>query len=246
MIKKGYEDVRITHRLSMPLSLDENSHTNPIKFYNGDELIYSQGAAYNEIDIKSDSTIPVGNGYMNDGKLINKPMDFTYKNAIGLESLHNILLSIMFPENFYPANRFNLKRVDYNFLYQFMSKYPQESDFPYYGSKYEDDYCKFLMFGGTKKAIDRNVRIFNRIGEAYGFLVDMAYIVDFEKKIEFVLGAVIYVNENEILNDGVYEYETIGYPFMRDLGKVFYNYEAQRPRTYKPDLSKYNWKLWQE
>jgi hypothetical protein len=173
-------------------------------------------------------------------------MDFTYKNAIGLQSLHDILLSIMFPENFYPAHKFNLNKIDYNFLYQFMSKYPQESDFPYYGGKYEDDYCKFLMFAGTNQSIDRNIRIYNKIGEAYGFLIDMAYIIDFEQQIEFVLGAVIYVNENEILNDGEYEYETVGYPFMKDLGQVFYEYELTRPRAHKPDLSRYNWKLWTE
>jgi hypothetical protein len=72
----------------------------------------------------------------------------------------------------------------------------------------------------------------------------MAYIIDFEKKIEFVLGAVIYVNENEILNDGLYEYETVGYPFMRDLGRVFYEYELKRPRAHHPDLSRYNWESW--
>jgi hypothetical protein len=74
----------------------------------------------------------------------------------------------------------------------------------------------------------------------------MAYIIDFEQQIEFVLGAVIYVNENEILNDGEYEYETVGYPFMKDLGQVFYEYELTRPRAHKPDLSRYNWKLWTE
>jgi hypothetical protein len=102
------------------------------------------------------------------------------------------------------------------------------------------------MFAGTNQSIDRNIRIYNKIGEAYGFLIDMAYIIDFEKEIEFVLGAVIYVNENEILNDGEYEYESVGYPFMRDLGQVFYEYEVNRPRAYKPDLSRYNWKLWTE
>jgi hypothetical protein len=94
-------------------------------------------------------------------------MDFTYKNAIGLQSLHDILLSIMFPENFYPANKFNLNKTDYDFLYQFMSKYPGESDFPNYSGKYQDDYCKFLMFAGTNQSIDRNIRIYNKIGEAY-------------------------------------------------------------------------------
>jgi len=246
MITKGYKDVRITHRLELPLTLEQNKHTNPMKFYYGNDLVYEQDSVYNTVEIKSDTPIFIGKGYMQDGLLINEPMDFTYKNAIGLKSLHNVLLSIMFPENFFPANKFNLNPIDYNFLYQFMSKYPQESDFPYYGGKYNDDYCKFLMFAGTNKNIERNIRIYNKIGEAYGFLVDMAYIIDFEKNIEFVLGAVIYVNENEILNDGVYEYETVGYPFIRDLGQLFYDYEARRQRVNQPDLSRYDWKLWVE
>ena len=173
-------------------------------------------------------------------------MDFTYKNAISMASLHNILLKIIFPETFLPNQRFQLSKSDYQFLYQYMSKYPRESDFPYYGAKYTDDYCKFLIFAGTNQKIDPNIRIYNKIGQAYGFLVDIAYIIDFEKKIEFILGAVIYVNENSILNDGIYEYETVGYPFMRNLGQLFYDYEINRHRKYQPDLSKYNWKLWTE
>lgn len=246
MIRKGYKDVRITHRLSLPLTLEQNRNTNPMKFYYGNDLVYEQDTVYNEIEIKSDSSIFIGKGYIQDGQLINEPMDFTYKNAIGLESLNKVLLSLMFPQNFFPADRFNLNKIDYNFLYQFMSKYPQESDFPYYGGKYEDSHNKFLMFAGTNQNIDRNIRIYNKVGEAYGFLIDIAYIVDFEKNIEFALGAVIYVNENEILNDGLYEYETIGYPFMRDLGQVFYDYEVNRARKHLPDLSRYNWKLWVE
>ena len=245
MIKKGYKDIRIAHRLSVPFTVEQNKHTNPMNFYYEGNLVYEQDTAYNKNEIKSDSPIFIGNGYMKEGQLINEPMEFTYKNAIGIESLHNVLLSIMFPENYYPSNRFNLNKLDYNFLYQFMSKYLQESDYPYYGSKLEDSSGKLLMFAGANQNIDRNIRIYNKIGGAYGFLIDMAYIIDFEKKIEFVLGAVIYVNENEILNDDVYEYETVGYPFMRNLGQIFYDYEVNRPRTHTPDLSRYNWKLWE-
>lgn len=245
LIKKQYRDVRITHRLSLPLSLEENRRTNPMSFYYGDTLVYLQEEQINEIEIKSDQKILLGEGFIKDGELVNEPMDFTNKNAIGLESLHKMLLTIMFPENFFPHEKFHLNKIDYQFLYQFMSKYPGESDFPYYGDKYNDDYCKFLMFAGTNKSIDQNIRIFNKVGEAYGFLIDMAYIIDLEKKIEFVLGAVIYVNENEIFGDDNYEYESIGYPFMRELGQLFYEYEVNRPRSHAPDLNMYNWKAWE-
>lgn len=244
--KKGYDDVRITHRLSIPLTTEENRCTNPITFYNDDSVIYSQDLECNQSEIKSESPIFIGKGYMKDGVLIQEPMEFTYKNAIGLQSLHDILLSIIFPQNFTPNQQFNLSKNDYDFLYRYMSMYPAESNYPYYGSKYEDGYCKFMMYGGEGNNLGEDIRIYNKVGEAYGFLIDIAYIVDFEQKIEFVLGAVIYVNENEILNDGQYEYEALGYPFMRDLGRIFYEYELGRNREYRPDLSRYNWKKWEK
>jgi hypothetical protein len=52
-----------------------------------------------------------------------------------------------------------------------------------------------------------------------------------------MLSAVIYVNENGILNSGAYEYKTIGFPFLNDLGNTIYNYEAKRKKICSPDLS---------
>jgi hypothetical protein len=38
--------------------------------------------------------------------------------------------------------------------------------------------------------IPANIRIFNKIGSAYGFLTDAAYIVDYQEGIEFILAAI--------------------------------------------------------
>ena len=54
-----------------------------------------------------------------------------------------------------------------------------------------------------------------------------------------MLSAVIYVNKDGILNDNVYEYDSIGWPFMYQLGQTIYQYELQRPREFKPDLKKF-------
>ena len=76
-----------------------------------------------------------------------------------------------------------------------------------------------------------------RVEAAYGQLVDVAYIVDFDKKIEFFLSAAIYCNSDGILNDDKYDYDTIGFPFMKQLGEVLYQYELGRKRKIDPDLS---------
>jgi hypothetical protein len=81
------------------------------------------------------------------------------------------------------------------------------------------------------------MRSFSKEGDAYGFLIDAAYVVDFDNKIEFMLSAVIYCNADGVLNDDKYDYDEVGLPFMRNLGRLLFEYELSRPRTYTPDLS---------
>ncbi len=239
LYKKGYKKLRIVHRLSSPMSYEENHYTNPVRFLYQDKVIYQQPLRYDTLDIRSELPIFLGTGYIQGDSLINGPMNFSTKNYIPLQSLHKMLQTIIFPEAFAPNERFQLRDDDYRFLWKYMSMYPRESDFPFYGDKYEDAIGKFLMFGGTKENVDDNIRVFNKIGGAYGFLIDNAYIVDFKKGIEFFLSAVIYVNDNNILNDDHYEYDSKGFPFMRHLGWTFYNYEMNRHKKYKPDLNKF-------
>ena len=54
-----------------------------------------------------------------------------------------------------------------------------------------------------------------------------------------MLSAVINTNTDAIYNDGKYEYKTIGYPFMKELGQMIYKHELKRNRKFRPDLSDY-------
>ena len=121
-----------------------------------------------------------------------------------------------------------------------MSQYPTESVYPQYADEpqtYWPAYCKFLLFGAEKNKLPDNIRIFNKPGDAYGHLIDAAYIVDFKNKIEFFLSAVIYCNSDGILNDDKYDYDNIGKPFMKNLGELIYDYELKRIYKNRPDLS---------
>ena len=104
---------------------------------------------------------------------------------------------------------------------------------------YPDGYVKFLMFGGSARDIPPNFRIFNKVGDAYGFLTDAAYIVDFDNGVEFLLAATVYTNENATFNDNQYEYDEIGLPFLRELGQAIYELELERERPARPDLSRF-------
>ena len=152
-----------------------------------------------------------------------------------------MLRSVLFPEAYSDKQQFDLTKDDQQFLLHWMSAYPRESKYPNYDSaQYWDAYCKFMLFGSEKKEVPKHIRIFNKPGDAYGFLTDITYIVDLQNNIEFMLSATISCNSDGIYNDDKYDYETIGFPFMKNLGQTIYNYELQRERKHKPDLTKFS------
>lgn len=237
--KMGYEDVQVRHRLSVSLTDDENRHTNPVSIYDSSaKLLYEQPMQFSNMKFsgRHDS---VGQKYYDaDNHLTDHAMDFSAKNRISLEDEHHILRSVIFPNSVPQYQRFNFTPDDYHFLYQYMSQYPPETTYPSYDSAtIWDGISKFLYWGAEKGTLPKNIRIFNKIGGAYGFLSDISYFVDFDKKIEFMLSAVIYCNSDGILNDDKYDYDSVGYPFMKNLGRVIYNYERKRKRDHEPDLS---------
>jgi beta-lactamase class A len=238
--KMGYADAEILHRLQINMTPDENRHTNPIGLYDATgKVLYTQPMQFNQ-SVYSERYDTVGNGYYSNGQLINHAMDFSLKNRLALQDLTDILRAVLFPMSVPFKQRFNFTDEDYKFVKQYMSQLPTESVYPPYSADtatYWPAYCKFLLYGSEKGPLPSNIRIFNKVGDAYGFLTDVAYIVDFDKRVEFMLSARIYCNADGILNDDVYDYETIGMPFMKQLGKLIYDYELNRPRAVNPDLT---------
>lgn len=238
--KKGFTNVRIAHRLESPIGPENNRYTNPVRFEKDGKVVLEQPAKYAAKELKSPEPILKGKGYMKGDELVNEPFDFSSKNYFALEDQHRLLKTLFFPDQVPASQRFNLTREDYRFMYQYMSQFPVETSFPeHYTDDYYDGYAKFLLFGATKTRLPRHIRLFNKVGDAYGFLLDNAYIADFEKGIEFMLTAVIYCNEDEIFNDNKYDYETVGFPFMANLGKTIFEYELNRKRANRPDLSRF-------
>lgn len=238
---KGYKDMRITRRF-VTMSEDENRHTNPVRFLGaGGQVIYEQPAAVSAIRFDFSKQIMIGRAHYNrEEQLVPSPMDFTTHNNAPLQDLQQMLQSVLFPESVSRKQRFNLTDDDYRLLYRYMSELPSESKHPRYDtSEYFDSYTKFFLFKDGKRKIPENIRVFNKTGWSYGFLTDVAYIVDFKNNVEFMLSGVIYVNSDGVLNDDKYEYKDIGYPFFREVGQIIYDYELARPRKQVPDLSKF-------
>ena len=221
MNEKGLIPFRLSHRLS---GLDpSNPLVKSTTVYKVDSSVEISPSKLNKIPAQlSLKGIKKGVGYLNsEGQLVEKPFDFSKRNYYPLETVHNTLKRIVFPEFFKEQERFKITEKDREFILFSMQNLPKNAG--YDGNEYYDGYCKFFMFGDTKNAIPSTLKIYNKVGNAYGTMIDCAYIVDEQNKIEFMVSATIIANKNGIFNDNKYEYNTISLPFLAELGRQLYS-----------------------
>jgi len=238
----GYRNTHIIHRLDAPqFNFESNKYTNPIHFYEEDRTICDQKEKYNPRDVRVHqlkSTLK-GQGYLSGDSLIHRPFDFGYKNFFALSDMARMIRNILFHEYAAKNEQFQLTADQLDYVRKCMSTLPRESRYPSYDTTHLDGYCKFFMYGGSRDTLPDHLRIFNKVGWAYGYLTDAAYIVDFKNKREFILAATISTNIDGVFNDGVYNYESLGLPYLRQLGSLFYQYELTRPRKHIPNLTNF-------
>lgn len=228
----GYKNARIINRFDGGCKGAEHLNTNPVSFYDAKgKLLYKQSQQISKRQYTSPiGVIKVGKAYLDSkNKKINEPKNFTNMNYLSLQNIHGMLQRLIFNDYYPKKNQYNLTQEDQAFLIKYLTMYPRESSHPTYPIKYYyDSYKKYLLFGDSKKTIsDTAIKITNIVGQSYGFMVDCAYITNKTKHIEFILSAVIYTNENDIINDGKYEYNTIALPFLAELGRQIYYYELR-------------------
>lgn len=240
--EKGLMNSVITQRLSFPISAEENRNFNPIRFVDkSGKTLLELPARHSDSSYVVPGNPKIGKAFYRNDSLIQGGMDFSYKNKFALSDLHGVVKRMIFPEAFVGKERFNLNEEDRNFVLKYMSMLPRESDFPKYDTtEYYDSYSKFFKFGANKSPIPSRFRIFNKTGWSYGFLIDGSYFVDFESGVEFFVSAVVYVNEDQILNDDKYETEELGLPFFAQLGEYLYQRELKRKKQIPADLDRFS------
>lgn len=214
----------IAHRLSTPdAAIDQRKE---LHFVVGKDTLILGGGTDRELLPNLQMGTIKGKGYMQGDSLVNSPMDFSFKNNYPLSSQHELLKRLFFPDLYPEEQRFKLRPEDQDLIIRSMYQVPRFQG--YDESEYYDGYVKFFMYGATRQRMPENIRIHNKVGYAYGTLTDAAYIVDSQTGVQFMLSATLLVNEDEIFNDDVYQYDTVGIPFLAALGQAVYNMELER------------------
>ena len=220
--QKGFTDFSISHRLSTEKS--DNLKTKAINFYKNKKIFQIQKSINNKPLTKLNlKNLNKGIGFILDNELQDKSMDFSRKNYFSIEELNNILICLFFTE-VSKNKKFNLSKSQNLLIRKLMSSTPFDMGFD--KNIYPNNYNKFFIYGDKDGMINDN--IFNKVGNAYGYSIDNAYIYEEKSDRHFVLTASIYTNGNNILNDNKYEYHEIGIPFLAEIGRFLTNYNIKQ------------------
>ena len=220
---KGIKPVQVRHRFSYYNS----PQTQAVTVFDNGKTIRLNPLTESDLQPYQLKNTKKGIAYHDkNDSLVKQAFDFTYKNYLPLNSLHEILKRLQFPENFKPSEQFHFTPETHKFLATTMGTIPRKEG--YDPVEYYDGYAKYFMFGDTKERMPENLKIYNKVGMAYGTLTDCAYIVDQKNKVEFLISATLLVNKDQIFNDDQYDYDSIGLPFLAQLGRELYQLHLEK------------------
>jgi hypothetical protein len=214
----GYENTYLNHKFNPDPFVDSSWRISTLD----NEIISSNENQINILASSNISNLKKGEKRFIDGEIKNESLDFSSKNRSSLTDMHNIMKNLIYPE--ISISKFNLNVEDYDFLRYWMSRFTYED----LGTKYIGDdkffnsYNKFFIHGTDSILKNTDVRVYNKIGQAYGTSTDSAYIKNYKEDVEFFLTATIYTNRNKIINDNIYEYGDTAIPFLSKLSNALY------------------------
>ena len=230
-----FDDVNIQTRFSTKCDSNDNKRHCAYHIENSrGEILFKEDAL-----VKSPSVL-LANDFAKAGisyldykdSLIHAPRSFVKSNYISLESAHQLMVRLFA----YNEDESFLSHPFRDSLLRYMSEFPSvDTSREIYPTTF-----KYLLWGSdflTRKYYKMGINlpepkskitIYNKVGQAYGFLSDVAYFESIDKKTKFVLSASIFVDRDGVLNDGKYAYDEIGFPFLCNLGLVVANAEYKR------------------
>lgn len=159
------------------------------------------------------------------GEILDESLNFSEKNRSSITDMHNLIKYIFYPEIFDSTNTFNLNVEDYDFLRYWMSRFTYEDIGEKFigDEKFFETYNKFFIHGDEQSVSNEQIRVYNKIGQAYGTSIDNGLIKNYQDNVEFILTATIYTNKNKVINDNLYEYDDLAVPFLAKLSRAIYN-----------------------
>jgi hypothetical protein len=217
----GYPSARLISRMSAPVNDNARTRAGQVQDSRG-TVLYEFPERVGTIWPFAYGEALVGKGFLKDsGELIAGPHDFSKANFISLSDSQQMLKALVDPASVPKNQHWKIPDAMREQVLKIMALMPRQSTDPMYPeAEYADGYGRFFILGDVKTRKPESLTLIGKVGEAYGYLTDVEYISEDSSDFELLLSANIYVNADGIFNDDVYEYESLGYPFLAALGRA--------------------------
>ncbi len=221
--RAGFSSVRCLHRLAEFREFEENRKTPSIEFLVGNGLTIEIPERNSDLEIDSSgwSGLQVGSAHFRGEERIETPMDFIRKNSVSILDLQDVMIDALRPELSELNPGYRISPEQRAFISAALRELPRESGNPEYDpGNYPDDYVRYLLPGLRRVIPAEQLVVYDKVGLAYGFSIENAYVVHLGTGRSFFVTACLYTNPNSTVNDGEYGYDEIALPFWSDLGEA--------------------------
>ncbi len=161
-----------------------------------------------------------------EGDIVQGPYDMNFMPELPLLELQKMMQALILPNAVEEHLRWSISEEHRTFIMELMQKVPSEIRSCHRDlSKWENNTYKYAV-----PSIDgeRSSRTYSKLGLSYGFASETVYVKSPNGKGDFLLSYSVYVNENDTVNDGKYEYEEVARPFAEKLIDAFILFQSSQ------------------
>ncbi len=205
----GLGSTIINHRLGEFRSREEQRRTCRVDFLehphtSRERVVATIPARTSSLIIDNPPALPglhIGQAHVVDNFRVESPMDFSWRNRHALDDMQRVLMMLVRPElmgdpsGLIPRHR--------ELLCDALWPMPRQSSNPRFDAdQHSDASNKYVGAGRASSHLRTQGRIYNKVGRAYGFTLDNAYLTT----PNFFLAIGLYTNPGGVLGDDSYAY----------------------------------------
>ena len=209
----GFDSIRVRHRLGIPGTVSAKVAPAMQLLPSGADPVLIP-ARTSTLDLGLNEKSFVGGSPATRGRPKIEPMSFAKKNRISVKDLQDLLVAIVRPDLHQPKS--SMGGEERALLTRALETRPSER----IGNTSQDGIHKTLLPGIERVVKGENLLIASKSGRAYGFVVENAWVVRMSDSKSFFLTVVLYANSSGRMSEDFYNYETVAFPILADLGEA--------------------------
>lgn len=224
----GYDRINLRNRFYSSCLDDQQSWFGGIRFYGPDNILkYQLPCQRSQRAWLNDSNWPhqAGLKYVEGRRLVSGPKNYISGNYVSLWSAHRLLIQLIENGKDGLLDTIKLNKEIREELINALGSYPRELNSKRYNNEYfPDTYYKFFLDPSSMRTGKGELRIYNKVGIAGGFISDVSFFHDERTGLKFFISGSMMAVENGIIDYRRYKYYDIGIPVFRKIGQILYEY----------------------